>query len=90
MSFTSLQLYSRGKSLLYPLGGSQSQSGRGGEEKKSLPRLRLESKPGYPARNLVRHIHNRICVHLILKSVCNILSLEVEFKRRGQCTIRRK
>jgi hypothetical protein len=41
VSFTARPLYPQGKSLWYPLdrslGGPQSRSGRGGEEKHSLP-----------------------------------------------------
>jgi hypothetical protein len=51
VSFTPRQLYSPGKSPRYPLdrslGGTQSRSGRGGEEKNPCPFL--ESNSGRPA-----------------------------------------
>jgi hypothetical protein len=51
VSFTPRPLYPQGKSLWYPsdrrLGGPQSRSGRGGEEKKSQPPPR-ESNPRTP------------------------------------------
>jgi hypothetical protein len=46
VSFTSRPLYTKGKSTRYPLdrrlGGPQSRSGRGGEEKNSQPPPRIE------------------------------------------------
>jgi hypothetical protein len=46
VSFTPRPLYLQGKSLCYPLdrrlGGSQSRSGRGGEEKNSQPPPEIE------------------------------------------------
>jgi hypothetical protein len=48
ISFTPRSLYPRKESLCYPLdrrpGGAQSRSGRGGEEKTSLPLLGIEPR----------------------------------------------
>jgi hypothetical protein len=55
ISFTPWQLYPRGKNPSYPfyrrLGGPQSRSGRGGEEKSSLPLP--ESSIKVPIHNLL-------------------------------------
>jgi hypothetical protein len=57
VSFTPRPLYNRGNSHRRPLdrrlGGPQSQSGRGGEEKKFLPRLYRVSNHGHPGRSPV-------------------------------------
>jgi len=54
VKFTPQPLYTRGKSPCYPfdrrLGGSQSQSGRGDEEKKSFYCPCRELNPGRAAR----------------------------------------
>jgi len=56
VSFTPQPIYSRGKSPPYPLdrklGGPQSRSGRGGEEKRIPSFPPQELNPGRPARNL--------------------------------------
>jgi hypothetical protein len=56
ISFTPRPLYSQGKNPLYPLdrrlGGPQSRSGRGGEEKNSQPPPGIETwNPDRPARS---------------------------------------
>jgi hypothetical protein len=56
VSFTPRALYPQRKSPWYPLdgrlGGSQSRSGRGGEEKNSQPTPRIEPEnPDHPARS---------------------------------------
>jgi hypothetical protein len=58
VSFTPRPLYSQGKSPFYPLdrrlGGPQSRSGRGGEEKNSQPLPGLE-RPDNPDRSPTLH-----------------------------------
>jgi hypothetical protein len=81
ISFTSRPLYPQGKNPWYPLdrilGGPQSRSGRGGEEKNSSPRR--ESNPRTPSVNCYSTVSKKIVVSL-LNCVLRLLFLR-EFQR---------
>jgi hypothetical protein len=68
-SLTTPPLYPLGNSQQYPLdrslGGPQSRSGRGGEEKESLACLCRESNHGRPDPSLVTVVTELPCLHLI-------------------------
>jgi hypothetical protein len=75
VSFTPRPFYPQGKSHCYPLdrglGGPQSRSGRGGEEKNSQPPPGIESDILF----IVQLLSARISVDVLLKSdpelICN-------------------
>jgi hypothetical protein len=81
VSFTPRPLYPQGKCLWYPLdrrlGGPQSHSGRGGEEKNSLPLPGLD--PPIIFISTYREMFNDLCVRSLISPFSHLIRRLLSF-----------